>query len=64
MSAFANGARVVWVSNKGRTRKASVVTTMRCSPHVLLRITDGLPGEPGTCRVVPPGRLTVEKDGR
>lgn len=50
MSTFANDTEAAWVSNKGRT-------AMKCSPEYLVRITKGLPGEDGACRLVPHASL-------
>ena len=56
---FANGTDVLWVSNKGRKRRARIITRMMTAPDYIVEIREGLSGEAGTYRLVPGCRLAV-----
>ena len=63
MKQFHAGDNVDWTSHTNRLRKATVITSLKARPQrYIVRITDGIPGERGQCRLVPPSRLMVSAD--
>ena len=55
---LANGNEVLWTSNKKRVRRVKIVAALKAVREtVIVKITDGLPGERGQHRVIPTRRL-------
>ena len=58
---LAKGVEVLWTSNTRRVRRVRIITALKdLRGCFIVKITEGLPGEKGQHRVVPPRRLATE----